>query len=53
MRRCRCYEGQRAEAGGRQGPSHTGWSFIQTSGLVLILYINSAKQVVSHLEAKL
>jgi hypothetical protein len=27
---CRCYEGQRAGAWGRQGPSHTGLSIIQT-----------------------
>ena len=45
MRWCQCYEGQRAEARRCQGPSHTGLS--------IILYIDSAEEVVRLFEVEL
>jgi hypothetical protein len=48
MRWCRCYEGQRADAWGCQGPSHTGLIIIQ-----LLLYIDSTEEVVNLFEVKL
>jgi hypothetical protein len=45
MRWCWCYEGQRTESWGCQGPSHTGLIIIQ-----LLLYIGSTEEVVSLFE---
>ena len=45
MKWCRCYEGQRVEVWGCQGPSHTGLS--------IILYIDSTEEVVTLFEVEL
>jgi hypothetical protein len=48
MRWCRCYEGQRPEGSGCQGPSHTGLSIIQ-----LLLNIDSTEEVVRLFEVEI
>jgi hypothetical protein len=49
MRRCRCYEGQRGEVLEEVKVPHT----LGGASYILNIYINSAKEVVSHVEVEL